>query len=71
MRKLMLLVCMALLSAAMYLWAANPWEEKPWGEWSQAEVNKVLQDSPWARRTGEVPTLIAPGLGATGGVSVG
>ena len=51
MKRPTLPVAIALLGATFYLWAANPWEEKPWGEWSQAEVNKVLQDSPWARRT--------------------
>jgi hypothetical protein len=36
------------LSASL-LWAQKAWEKKPYTEWSQREVNQVLQDSPWAR----------------------
>ncbi|NIV35411.1 MAG: hypothetical protein GWN58_39940 [Anaerolineae bacterium] len=39
-----------LLLAASFLWAAEVWEEKAYTEWSQREVQKVFQDSPWARQ---------------------
>ena len=38
-----------LLSVAL-LWAGDPWKEKPYTEWTEKEVAKVFQDSPWARR---------------------
>jgi len=37
------------LLSALLLWAGDPWKEKPWMEWTQKDVDKVLQDSPWAQ----------------------
>ncbi len=39
-----------LLLATSLVWAAEVWEEKAYTEWSQREVQKVFQDSPWARQ---------------------
>ncbi|MGH9788142.1 MAG: hypothetical protein ACRD4U_05510 [Candidatus Acidiferrales bacterium] len=38
----------ALLCAGL-LWAQKAWEKKPYSEWTQREMNHVLQESPWAR----------------------
>ena len=42
------LTLLILLSASL-LQAGDPWKEKPWMEWTQKDVDKVLQDSPWAQ----------------------
>ncbi len=39
----------ALLLGALLVWAGDPWKEKPWTEWTEKEVYKVLEDSPWAQ----------------------
>ena len=31
------------------LWAGEPWKQKPYTEWSVEDVDKVLEDSPWAK----------------------
>lgn len=43
--KALALVCVATLLA----WAGDPWKEKPYTEWNEKDVQKVLNDSPWAR----------------------
>lgn len=39
-----------LASFAVYLLAANFWDTKPYTEWTDKEIQKVLEDSPWADR---------------------
>lgn len=53
-------VALIVLVAAGLLWAADPWKEKPYTEWTQKDVEKVAQDSPWARWV-EVLGAAAPG----------
>lgn len=43
---LMLLLC------AVAIWAANFWDTKPFTEWTDNEIQKILQDSPWGDRMG-------------------
>jgi len=31
-------------------WADDFWTKKNWKEWNKAECNKILEDSPWAKR---------------------
>ncbi len=38
------------------LWAAEPWKDKPYTEWTAKEVQRLFEDSPWAR---PVPTAFA------------
>ena len=45
------------------LWAAEPWREKPYTEWTQKDVEKIAQDSPWAHLV-EVLGAGAPGESA-------
>lgn len=44
------------------VWAGDPWKEKPWTEWTEKDVRKVLDKSPWAHRTrfSIIPTLTRP-----------
>ena len=35
--------------SAVLLWAGDPWKEKRYTEWGEEDVEKVLQNSPWAR----------------------
>jgi len=41
-------VALIVFVGAGLLWAAEPWKEKSYTEWTQKEVEKVAQDSPWA-----------------------
>jgi len=34
---------------ALTAWAGDPWKDKTYKEWNEAEANKILVDSPWAR----------------------
>jgi len=34
---------------ALAAWAGDPWKEKTYKEWNEAEANRILVDSPWAR----------------------
>jgi len=42
------LALLALLGSLL-LRAGDPWKDKPWTVWTQKDVDKVLQDSPWAQ----------------------
>jgi hypothetical protein len=42
-------VSIAVLLAAALAWASDPWEGKPYRQWTQKDVSKVLNDSPWVR----------------------
>jgi hypothetical protein len=37
-----------LLGCAVFLLAADFWETKPFTEWTDKEITKVIEDSPWA-----------------------
>ncbi len=56
-------VALIMLVGAGLLWAAEPWKEKPFTEWTQKDVERVAQDSPWAHFV-EVPGASGPGEGA-------
>jgi hypothetical protein len=38
------------LFLAIDLWAGDPWKEKPCKAWSEKDVRKILNESPWAKR---------------------
>ncbi|MBV8845027.1 MAG: hypothetical protein JO307_19650 [Bryobacterales bacterium] len=46
MTKLFLLLCIT----AVALWAADFWQTKPFANWDQKEIQKILTDSPWAKK---------------------
>ena len=47
-----------LILCSCCLWAADFWASKPFTEWSENEVKKILQDSPW---TGKVTISMGGG----------
>ena len=48
----------ALVPAA--LWAADVWEAKPFQNWTQKDVQKIFNNSPWARQARAVIGSAAP-----------
>ena len=63
------------LSAALApaaLWAADAWETKPFQNWTQKDVQKLFNNSPWARQARALivsTTPQAPGRSAVGDAS--
>jgi hypothetical protein len=61
----------ALLPAAV--WAADPWESKPFQDWTSKDVQKLFNNSPWARQAraviGNVPRAEKSGQPALGDAS--
>ncbi len=53
-------IALIVLVGASLLWAAEPWKEKPYTTWTQKDVEKIAQDSPWARLVAVLGTA-APG----------
>lgn len=39
-----------IFAVAAVLWAGEPWKDKPWTEWTEKDVKKLLEKSPWAQR---------------------
>ena len=56
-------IAFLLLVGAGLLWAAEPWKVKPYTEWTQKDVERVVQDSPWAHVV-EMLGTSGPGEGA-------
>jgi hypothetical protein len=56
MRKQFLAVSVAVLAMVVVALAGDPWKEKKPAEWKQAEVDRILKDSPWAREFDVVTT---------------
>lgn len=61
-------------AGALVLLAADSWRKKPYTAWDDAEVQKILNDSPWAREvdlisgdSGDVAHSISPLAGGGGG----
>ena len=55
----------ALLPAV--LWAADVWETKPFQDWNDKDIQKVFNNSPWARQARAVLGNITPGAAGRGG----
>lgn len=47
-KKLLFLIAAGLLAAAAY--ASDAWKDKDFQTWDQKDVQKILTDSPWARK---------------------
>jgi hypothetical protein len=56
-----------LLTSSLALWAADFWLSKPFANWDQKEIQKILTDSPWAKKV-SVPLT---GRGGGGGAFPG
>jgi len=71
------MVVAAALAFALAALAADPWKEKAPEQWSQSEVQKILNDSPWSRPYEVMQQSFAAGgsgndmVGGTGGASSG
>ncbi len=45
-----LLVGTSLFACVLLAWAGgDPWKDKPYQQWDQKDVNRILNDSPWAK----------------------
>jgi hypothetical protein len=53
-----------LLLAAFTLWAADFWIAKPYKDWNEKDIQKMLNDSPWAHK---VTVELGVGPGGPGG----
>lgn len=40
-----------LLTVAALAWASDVWKTKPYQQWNQKDVDKILNDSPWVKKT--------------------
>jgi hypothetical protein len=45
---------LAILLLAACAWAGDPWKSKPYMQWDEAEVNRILLDSPWSKSISNV-----------------
>lgn len=65
-----------LASGALVLMAADVWNSKPYTDWNEKDLQKIMTDSPWAKKTsvmgteGPAPPVIG-GAGGGGGRSRG
>lgn len=66
MKRLSICIVALLALAAARLAAAEFWQEKKFSEWTDKEVRKMLNDSPWARPV-EVRLDAGGGMAAGGG----
>src|SRR5579862_9986358 len=41
---------------AISLWAAEAWQTKPFGQWTDRDVTKVMNNSPWAHEVRITPS---------------
>src|SRR5665213_3648005 len=46
--------------APAVLWAADVWETKPFKNWSDKDIQKIFNNSPWARQARAVLRNAAP-----------
>jgi hypothetical protein len=63
MKKFTVLLFVFLFMGVAALWAADFWQTKPFTSWDQKEAQKLLLDSPWARRV----SISLPGGPQNGG----
>lgn len=48
--KVSLSAMLLVLLGSGVLWAGDPWKEKPWTEWTEKDVQRILNKSPWAKK---------------------
>lgn len=64
------LLASGLASGALLLSAADFWTSKPFADWNEKELQKIMTDSPWAKKS-SVLSLNGPSAPALGGSSPG
>jgi hypothetical protein len=52
-------VTLLLFAVTLALWAADVWQSKPFTDWSEKDLQKIMTDSPWAKKV----SVTLPGLG--------
>jgi hypothetical protein len=52
-----------LFPAALALWAAEVWAAKPYTDWGDKDIQKIMTDSPWAKKV----SVALPMAGGAGG----
>src|SRR5580658_9815672 len=71
MKKLTLrLLTLLTFVAALTMWAADVWVAKPYTDWTDKDIQKIMSDSPWAKKV-TVTFEIAGGAGAPAGGAKG
>ena len=55
-----------LITAAFTLWAADFWQSKAYTDWNEKDIQKILTDSPWAKKV-NMPLEGGFGGGPAGG----
>jgi hypothetical protein len=63
MKKALKTAILLLFPAALALWAAEVWQAKPYTEWGDKDIQKIMTDSPWAKKV----SVALPLAGAFGG----
>ncbi len=59
-------VVLLLFPAALTLWAAEVWAAKPYTDWNEKDLQKIMTDSPWAKKVSvTLPTPAGFGGGPT------
>jgi hypothetical protein len=65
MKKLTLpLLTLLMFVAAAALWAADVWVAKPYTEWTDKDLQKIMSDSPWAKKVSVTFENVGRGGGA-------
>lgn len=60
------LAVLAILAPAA-AWSADVWESKPFQNWTQKDVQKLFNNSPWARQARATVATVAPAAAARSG----
>ncbi len=65
-------ILLSLGALAAIAWASNPWDSKPYQQWSQKDVQQVLEHSPWVQSVSvaanwKTSSMLNPGETTNGG----
>jgi hypothetical protein len=63
MKKALKTAILLLFPAALALWAAEVWQAKPYTDWVDKDIQKIMTDSPWAKKV----SVALPMPGFSGG----
>lgn len=78
MKKVLKTAILLMFPAALALWAAEVWQSKPYTDWTDKDIQKIMSDSPWAKKVsvalsmgggpgGPVPPSTTGSTGGRGG----
>ncbi len=60
--KLMIRSVLVVLLGATLLWATDPWKKKPYTEWTEKDIERVLNHSPWVRTVVPLSPILRTGV---------